>query len=43
MQAEKEALQIMEHKWALEGVEDELTGMAAIHPETILIKNKMYS
>ena len=40
-QAEKEALQILEHKWALEGAEDELTGMAVMHPETIVLKNKM--
>ena len=37
--AEWEALEICSHEWALEGVEEELTG-GIIQPETIYIKNK---
>jgi len=40
-QAEWEALEICEHQWALEGVEDEIMGMAVTPPETIYIKSKM--
>lgn len=36
--AEWEALEICNHQWMLEGVEDELTG--GVIPETIYIKNK---
>jgi len=39
--AEWEALEICEHNWALEGVEEEIMGMAIVPPETIYIKNKM--
>jgi len=38
-QAEWEALEICDHHWALEGVEDDLTG-AVMPPDTIYIKNK---
>ena len=37
--AEWEALEICSHDWALEGVEEELTG-GIVQPETIYIKNK---
>ena len=37
--AEKEALEITRHQWALEGVEEDLTDQI-IPPETIYIKNK---
>ena len=37
--AEWEALEICTHEWALDGVEEELTG-GIIQPETIYIKNK---
>ena len=37
--AEWEALEVCSHDWALEGVEEELTG-GIIPPETIYIKNK---
>ena len=40
-QAEWEALEIIEHQWALEGVEEEIMGGAVTPPETIYIKNKM--
>ena len=36
-QAEWEALAIVDHQWALEGVEDEITGTAVTPPETIFI------
>jgi len=39
--AEWEALEIIEHQWALEGVEEEIMGGAVTPPETIYIKNKM--
>eukprot|EP00918_Siedleckia_nematoides_P010325 GHVU01022545.1.p1 GENE.GHVU01022545.1~~GHVU01022545.1.p1 ORF type:complete len:216 (-),score=21.60 GHVU01022545.1:587-1144(-) len=37
--AEWEALEICEHNWALEGVEEELTGTLITPPETIYIRN----
>lgn len=39
--AEWEALELADPQWALEGVEEEITGGAIPPPETIYIKNKM--
>ena len=41
MQAEWEELEITDHNWALEEVEEEIMGTAVTPPETIYIKNKM--
>jgi len=39
--AEWEALQICDHQWALDGVENAVCGTASVSPETVHIKNDM--
>ena len=39
--AEWEALQICDHQWALDGVENDVCGAASVSPETVHIKNDM--
>ncbi|XP_013417366.2 ER membrane protein complex subunit 3-like [Lingula anatina] len=40
--AEWEALELCDHNWALEGVEDELTSVTPPHPETIFVTRNTY-